>query len=185
MPRLAALPKVPPRKTIELGRSYKFFNIEAASPDATAMQVFGNFLEQEDALDLLSGWNWFDLDVNCTWACGPEAQLSLVLPRSDAGFMAYLHLVVPPAYDGVILIDGATRGTFHGSGAKTIGLAIEPAVRIERLVSLRFLGDRLRAADGRLLGVGIASIIVFPADDFKGRLDHFERHMVERPGGLA
>ena len=183
VPRLATLPQVAPRKPIELGRTYKFFNIEAASPDATSTEVFRNFLDQEDALDLLVGWHWFELDVACTWASGAEAGLSLVLPAStEAGFIAYLGLVVPPCYDKVpceVLLDGAVVGRFKATGAWSIRLAVPAAAAREATLTLRFDGERLPSTDGRLLGLGIATVAVFAADDYKGRMEHFETRAVQ------
>ena len=186
VPRLAGLPASAPRRPIEPGRTYKFFNIEAASPDATSTEVFRNFLDQEDALDLLASWSWFDLDVNCTWACGAKAALSLVLPEaSDAGFMVYLGLVIPPAYDDVpceVLLDGAPVGRFTARGAWNISVAIPGGASREVALTLRFKADRKPSADGRLLGLGIATVAVFAADDYKGRMEHFEKRAVDAIG---
>ena len=186
IPRLASLPKRTDaaRKPIELGRTYKFFNIEAASPDATSTEVFRNFLDQEDALDLLEGWTWFDLDVNCTWACGAEGRLSLVPPEgSEAGFIAYLGLVIPPCYDQVpceVLLDGVVRGGFTASnGAWNIALAVPTPSSRAATLTLRFEGDRRPSADGRLLGIGIASVTVFARDDYEGRLAYIEKPAVD------
>ena len=184
VPRLAALPKETARKPIELGRTYKFYNIEAASPDAISTEVFRNFLDQEDALDLLAGWNWFELDVNCTWACGPSAELSLVLPeRSDS--IVYLALVIPPCYGDVpceVLLDGVARGRFKATGAWHISIAIPGSAKREAELTLRFDGQRHPSADGRLLGLGIATVAVFAADDYKGRMEHLEKRAVETIG---
>ncbi len=183
VPQLAALPPVPPRKPIELGRTYKFFNIEAASPDATSTEVFRNFLDQEDALDLLAGWDWFELDVNCTWACGPEAGLSLMLPEgSEAGYIVYLGLVVPPAYEKVsceVLLGAVVYGRFKASGALSVSVTIPESTAREATLTLRFDGARHPSADGRLLGIGIATVAVFAEDDYKGRMEFFEKQSVE------
>ncbi len=183
VPRLATLPKSSPRKAIELGRTYKFFNIEAASPDATSTEVFRNFLDQEDALDLLTGWHWFELDVGCTWACGPEAGLSLMLPEgSEAGFIVYLGLVVPPCYDKVpceVLVDGVVCGRFRASGAWNVSLVMSGSAAREVTLTLRFTGDCLPSADKRLLGLGIATVAVFAQDDYKRRMEFFEKRAVE------
>ena len=183
VPRLASLPAAAPRKPIELRRTYKFFNIEAASPDATSTEVFRNFLDQEDALDLLVGWHWFGLDVACTWASGAEAGLSLVLPEgTEAGFIVYLGLVVPPCYDKVpceVLLDGVVVGRFKATDAWSVSLAVPAAAARETALNLRFNGERLPSADGRLLGLGIATVAVFAADDYKGRMEHFEERAVE------
>ena len=183
VPRLAVLPQTPARKPIELGRTYKFYNIEAASPDATSTDVFRNFLDQEDALDLLDGWNWFELDVNCTWGCGPEVALSLVLPEgSEAGFIVYLGLVVPPAYDSMsceVLLKGLSLGRFKKSGACDISLIIPGSAAREAALTLRFEGNRRPSTDRRLLGIGIAAVAVFAEDDYKGRMKHFEKRAVE------
>ena len=183
VPRLAAPPQRQARRPVELGRTYKFFNIEAASPDATSTDVFRNFLDQEDALDLLAGWNWFDLDVNCTWACGPEAGLSLVLPEgSEAGFIVYLGLVIPPCYENVpceVLLDGVAVGRFKAADAWNVSLAVPCSTSREAEMKLRFTGDRLPSADGRLLGLGIATVAVFVQDDYKRRMEYFETRAVE------
>ena len=189
VPRLAALPKTPPRKPIELGRTYKFYNIEAASPDATSTEVFRNFLDQEDALDLLTGWNWFELDVNCTWGCGSEVALSLVLPEGpEAGFIMYLGLVIPPCYDQVpceVLLDGVVRGRFKTAGAWSISLVAARSAAREAALTLRFTDKRLPSADGRLLGLGIASVAVFAENDYKGRMEYFEKRAVDSVDSIS
>ena len=187
VPRLAALPKAR-RKAIEPGRTYKFYNIESASPDATSTDMFRNFLDQEDALDLLDGWAWFDLDVSCTWACGPTAALSLVLPdESTAVFVVYLDLVIPPAYAGIafeVLVDGTRRGQSSApAGPWTVSLDITASAKQEHVLTLNMLDKRRPSADSRLLGIGIATVTIFAFDDFKGRLAHFEPRAVTAISG--
>ena len=183
VPRLAALPRLTPRRPLVLGRTYEFYNIAAASSDATAKEVFGNFLDQEDALDLLAGWSWFDLDVACTWACGPEATLSLMLPEGPkAGYVAYLGLVAPPCYDRVaceVFLDDTLCGRFAASAAWKVSLTIPGGPAREASLALRFKGERLPSADRRLLGIGIATVAVFASDDYRGRMEHFESWAVE------
>ena len=163
LPRLASRPP-PPRKPIELGRTYRFYDLEAALPDATAPKVFGNFLDQEDALDLLVGWNWFDLDVNCAWACGPEAELKLCLPADVGEVEVYVGLNVPPLRHECIfelLIDGTSRGTSRvKAGSFTL---IVPLVRIveEHRLLFKATNKYTNATDPRLLGLGISSVVAF------------------------
>ncbi len=184
--RLVGHPPSIQRKPIAFGRPYQFYNIEAAEPDASSTQVFANFLDQEDALDLLEGWNWFDLDVNCTWACGPKAELRLVPPADTPNdLVAYIHVVVPPIYKdaiGTISVDGTNVGRFSGMNNRRLMVPIANA-RAAQPVSIIFTYDESRKPDGadqRYLGIGVRSIVVYPRDDLAGRLRLWEDTGVER-----
>ena len=163
VPRLAALPKQTVRKPVELGRTYKFYNIEAASSDATSTEVFRNFLDQEDALDLLAGWNWFEVDVNCTWACGSKTELSLMLP--EGGFYeGYFNLVVPPAWDDCAcetLVNERVVGTSRlHAGALTYVMPLVGSAR-STSVAWRLQGKQQVTSNARLLGIGVASVVIY------------------------
>lgn len=175
-----------PRQPVQFGRTYKFYNIEAAEPDASSVRVFGNFLDQEDALDLLAGWAWFDLDVNCTWACGPTAELSLVLPGEPQpeAIVAYIEVVASPLCEGAacdVLVDGREIGTFKADGLRQLAVPA-PVSAAGQPMSLVF---RLReprspqGADLRMLGLGIRTVTVFDAADLAGRIALLEKGVLK------
>ena len=183
LPRLAARPAKQERKPIELGRNYKFYNIEAASPDATALKVFDNFLDQEDALDLLVGWNWFEVDVGCTWACGSEAALELVMPAGVEGpFDAYVGLVVPDAWDGGacrMTINGLELGTWRVKhGPLTLNVPLRADVR-NHSFKLQLLGTKVFSNETRLLGFGLANIVVYNRNEINMRVKVLRMGSVE------
>ena len=135
--------------------------------------MFRNFLEQEEALDLLAGWNWFELDVNCTWACGPETSLSLVLPDSSSDALdAYFGLVLPPEWDDrscEVLVDGVVQGIARvRAGSLTLIVPLDDTLRTVEIV-LRLLGKPLSSADARLLGMGVATVAVHDRAATAGR----------------
>lgn len=179
--------EIPQREPIELGRLYHFHSTWAAGSDALAMKVFEHFLDQEDATAILTGWNWFEIDVNCTWACGPTAQLCLVPPAESPGdLVAYIEIVTPPAFMGVrctLAVDGVAAGRFSGGDLRL--MVPLSNVRAGQPVILTFTYDDLGkpvGLDPRYLGIGIRTLAVFARDDLAGRLNLWEEDGVKRIG---
>ena len=176
-----------PQKPIEFGRVYRLYASWVTDPGMLALEVFENYLDQEDAVGLLKGWNWFDIDVNCTWACGPTAELCLLLPAdTPSDLVAYIDVIVPPVYQDVrcaVSVDGTEFGHFTGWDLRLLlpltGLSAGQSVR------LTFAFDEPRkpaGADSRYLGLGIRKVAVYPRDDLAGRLRLWEEKGVTEIG---
>lgn len=183
LPRLAARPRGREPKAIQLGRTYKFYNIEAASPNATSTEVFRNFLDQEDALDLLAGWNWFDVDVDCTWACGSEARLDISLQAMPASVTAYLEVLAPKSHDSTfceVIVNGCRIGSFliHSAGTQvSIPLhsqSNDQATRVFHIKLRLATPSKPMSSSVPLLGVGIRRVTLFADGDVAGKLSYFE-----------
>lgn len=162
-----------PSKPLEMGRAYRFDNIEARSSNASAKQVFHNFLQQEDALDLLVGWSWFGLDPNCTWSCGSDARIKLNIPQGDGSADAYIGLMIPQALDGgpcEVYFSDRLCGTFRPTPGEMCLSVPLGDVDGDHHLRLVFTGVRRNQADHRLLGFGLTGVTVCRRTDSVDRL---------------
>ena len=175
------------RRSLELGRAYHLYNIEPLQSNLTSTRVLRNYLDQEDAFGLLAGWNWFELDVNCTWACGRSADLSLVPPsEGPPDLVAYVEIVGFPTYQNAkcfVTVDGRAIGAFTlDSKAQQVVIDLPGTGHsAEILVGLEVKEERPRAGeDGRMVCFGVRSIVVFDAADLAGRIRMLEDAAVSR-----
>jgi glycosyltransferase involved in cell wall biosynthesis len=183
--RLQDAPAAEPRLFIEPGVAYRPRAHASPRPSAAAAL----------AAAMREGSNWHQPEPWGVWTAGGVAALRLPLPpalRGDAPLRLYLELRGPPApalLSVRILAPG--RGTlrlaeaeFEPGEAQTLVISLPGAGGAAELAVELDSGEGTRlAADPRLLGIGLAGLMLCREDDLAARLAYLEADRFRRPLG--